>query len=267
MDIHSISLKGKRQQNEDRHNIILNIEGKDSELSKINFFGVYDGHGGKFVSKFLEKNLPKFFLDKRVIYPLKKTYINTVYTDLQNLLKNEFKEYSTHCGSTCLVVIHYNYNSFNYITVINSGDSRCVLCRDNTSIPLTKDHKPHWPEEKRRIENLGGKIYFDGVDYRIKDLSVSRAFGDLDALPYLTNMPDIFRYKIEKSDKFLILACDGLWDVLSNSEVSNYILNECYDDKLNERINKDINIAKKLAEYAISKGSMDNITILIIFLK
>lgn len=267
MDVHSVSLKGKRPQNEDKHSIILNIEGKNNDLSTVNFFGVYDGHGGKFVSKFLEKNLPNFFLDKRVKYPLKKTYINTVYTHLQDLLKDKFKEYSNHCGSTCLVVTHFKYNTQNYINVMNSGDSRCVLCRDNTAIPLTKDHKPYWPEERRRIEKLGGKIYFDGADFRIKDLSVSRAFGDLDAQPYLTNMPDIFRYKIEKSDKFIVMACDGLWDVMSNSEVINYILNECYDSGLESRINKDINIARKLAEYALTKGSMDNITILIIFFK
>lgn len=267
MDVHSVSLKGKRPQNEDKHNIILNIDGKNKDFTNINFFGVYDGHGGKFVSKFLEKNLPNFFLDKRVKYPLKKAYINTVYTYLQNTLSEKFKEYANHCGSTCLVATHFKIDDQNYLNIMNSGDSRCVLCRDNLAIALTKDHKPYWPEEKRRIEKLGGKIYFDGADYRIKDLSVSRAFGDLDAQPYLTNIPDIFRYKIEKSDKFIVMACDGLWDVMSNSDVVNFLLNECYDTNLEERINININIARKLAETAIAKGSTDNVSILVIFFK
>src|SRR5436305_1930508 len=73
-----------------------------------------------------------------------------------------------------------------YINVINTGDSRCIICRDNLGIPLSKDHKPNWPEERYRIQQLGGKIYYDGDDYRIKDLSVSRAFGDIDAEPYVT---------------------------------------------------------------------------------
>ena len=268
MDVHSVSLKGKRPQNEDKHNIILNIDGKNEKSSSVNFFGVYDGHGGKFVSKFLEKNLPKFFMDKRVIYPLKNTYINTVYTDFQNFLKSEkCNKYANHCGSTCLITVHYKINDQDYITVLNSGDSRCVLCRDNIAVPLTKDHKPHWPEEKQRIEKLGGKIYYDGSDFRIKDLSVSRAFGDLDAQPYLTNLPDIFRYKMEQEDKFIVMACDGLWDVLSNSDVVNFILSECYDSSLENRINKNVNISRKLAEHAIKTGSTDNITVLVIFFK
>ena len=50
-----------------------------------------------------------------------------------------------------------------------------MLCRDNFAIPLTKDHKPDFPEEKARIQALGGEIKFDGADYRIRDLSVSKA--------------------------------------------------------------------------------------------
>jgi hypothetical protein len=85
-----------------------------------------------------------------------------------------------------------------------------------------------WPEEKRRIKNLGGTIthYPKGDDPRIKGLSVSRAFGDFNAEPYLTNMPDIFRYKLDKNDKFIVFACDGLWEVLQNQDVVNFILNE-----------------------------------------
>lgn len=266
MDVHSISLKGKRPQNEDKHNVILNIEGKNENMSNANFFGVYDGHGGKYVSKFLEKYLPLYFMDKRISYPLTHNTINRIYARLNDILHNDdHKKYSTHCGSTCLIAIHYKTNNLNFINVINSGDSRCVLCRNNVAMPITKDHKPHWPEEKRRIEKLGGNIYFDGYDFRIKDLSVSRAFGDFDAHPYLTNVPDIFTHNLDKNDKFMVMACDGLWDVLTNSDVINFILNECYDNTLNTRIHKQTNIARKLAEYAILKGSTDNITILVIF--
>jgi serine/threonine protein phosphatase PrpC len=265
MDIHSVSLRGKRNQNEDKHSVILNIDNKDLEKADINYFGVYDGHGGKFVSKYLAKNLPNFFTDKRVQYPLKKKYINAVYQHLQKVLKEKYSNYVRQCGSTCLVAIHSRKLDVNYLNVINTGDSRCVLCRDNIAITLTKDHKPNWPEERARIEGLGGQIYSDGTDFRVKDLSVSRAFGDTDAEPFLTCMPDIYRYKMEKSDKFMVLACDGLWDVLTSQDVVNFILNECYDLSSNTRINKSINIARKLAEYAIHKGSFDNVSILVVF--
>lgn len=264
--IHIISLTGKRDQNEDGHTVITNMNNKDSEIANINFYGIYDGHGGKFVSKYLQKKLPVFFINKKVYYPIRTDYINDVYNYLQKELKEKYYKQSNHCGSTCLVAAHYKKNNNEYLTILNSGDSRCVICHDNMAIPLTKDHKPYWPDEKRRIENLGGQIYNDGNDYRIKDLSVSRAFGDHDAHPYLINSPDIFRYKIEKNDKFIIMACDGIWDVLSNHDAVNFILNECYDESFQNRIKKNVNIARKLAEYALFKGSTDNLTIIIIFL-
>lgn len=268
MNVHSVSLKGRRDSNEDKHNIVLNENSKNPDMLPINFFSIFDGHGGKFVSKFLSDNLPKFFINKNVTYPLTKKYIYDVYDGLQNQLKKDHISESLNCGSTSLVLIYYkrSKDNTNYINVLNTGDSRCVICRDNLAYPLTKDHKPSWPEEKHRIQSLGGNIYFDGDDYRIKDLSVSRAFGDVKAEPFVTYTPDIFRLKLEKNDKFIVMACDGLWDKLSNQDVVNYILNECYDNTTNNRINKNINIAKKLGEYAIYKGSTDNITIIIIFL-
>lgn len=267
MKVHSVSLKGRRDSNEDKHNIILNQDGHITDYASVNYLGIYDGHGGKFVSKFLSENLPILFMNKSVKYPLKKSYILECYKQIQDELKNKHKMYAMRCGSTCLVVIHYKYalDGKYYISLMNTGDSRCIICRDNLAIPLSKDHKPHWPEERHRIQKLGGKIYFDGDDYRIKDLSVSRSFGDLEAEPYVTYIPDIYRYRLEKNDRFIVMACDGLWDKLSNQEVVNFILTECYDSSTTIRINKDVNIAKKLGEYAIQRGSGDNVTIIIIF--
>lgn len=267
MNVHSVSLKGRRDYNEDKHNIILNEDGHITDFVPANYLGIYDGHGGKYVSKFLSQNLPPLFMNKSVKYPLTKNYILECYKNIQDQLKNKHKSYAMHCGSTCLVIIHYKSpkDGKYYINLMNTGDSRSIICRDNLGIPLSKDHKPYWPEERHRIQQLGGKIYFDGDDYRIKDLSVSRSFGDIEAEPYVTYVPDIYRYRLEKNDRFIILACDGLWDRLSNQEVVNFILTEGYDSSTTTRINKDVNIAKKLGEYAIQRGSGDNVTIIIIF--
>ena len=106
---------------------------------------------------------------------------------------------------------------------------------------------------------MGGKIQFDGVDWRIKDLSLSRAFGDVECTPYVTHLPQIYRYKVSSSDKYLVLACDGLWDVLSNQDVVDYV-NELRHD---EDFKGDY--AKNLAEYALAKGSQDNISVVVYF--
>ena len=266
MSFSAISLKGKRDQNEDKHNIILNMDKKMPNNAPINFYGVYDGHGGKFVSKFLSENLPQFFTDKRVEYPLKKEYIDKIYSYFTKSFKENYKAQTLNTGSTCLIVTHYKKNDCDFLNILNTGDSRCVLCRNNLEFPLTKDHKPNWPEEHYRIKNLGGQIVFDGFDWRIKDLSVSRAFGDLDASPYVTNYPDIFRYKLTPNDKFFVLACDGLWDVMSNQDVINFVLEHCYDPSTCTRINKNTHVAEKLAEHAIARGSTDNVSIVVVFL-
>ena len=263
MNVHSVSLKGLREDNEDKHIVLINSDSKNKQLNSVNFFAIFDGHGGRRVSEYLYKNLPQFFLNKNVKYPLKREYVKTVYDNIQNNLKKA--GIAKRCGSTALIVINYKVNNENFLNILNTGDCRAILCRNNIAIPLTKDHKPKWPEEKHRITRLGGKITFDGYDYRIKDLSVSRAFGDIDTTPYVTHLPDIFKYKLEASDKFVILTCDGSLETICDHEMVNFILTNCYDSTLKKRINKNINIAEKLGEYAIKKGSTDNVTIIVIF--
>ncbi len=265
MTAYFVSLKGKRENNEDYHNIIIGMnKDKQADVGNVNYFGIYDGHGGKFVSKFLSENIPKVFTNKNVKYPLEVSYIRKEYDRLQNILSIQHKDKSVECGSTCLIVCQFEQDSKKYLNVVNVGDSRCVMCRNNMAMALTKDHKPNWPDEKIRITKLGGAIRFDGYDWRINDLSVSRAFGDGDSKQYVTNEPDIFKFKITDKDKFIIIACDGLWDVISNHDAVNFVLNNCYDMEKN-RINKKNNIARKLGEHALQLGSTDNVTIIIVF--
>lgn len=264
MSIYSVSKKGVRDQNEDNETIFINLNNADPKLPRINIYGVYDGHGGKFVSKFLSKTLPQYFLKNDITYPLSNKYIRETFTSIQNILENKHEIHSDYCGSTCLVVIEYKYEGKRHLDIMNLGDSRCVISKKNIAQTITKDHKPNWPDEKKRIQKLGGEIYFDGADWRIGDLSVSRAFGDLDSKPYISCIPDIFRYKLSHKDQFMIIACDGLWDVLNPQDIVNFVISQSYDLEGN-RINKKINIAKMLAELAIQKGSTDNVTVIVVF--
>jgi protein phosphatase 1L len=260
MKVYSYSLQGKRPSQEDQHIAILNIDESNKSINNINLFGVFDGHGGKKVSEYLKKNLPDFFLTKNIKDILKKNknfmkYITQVYDLLQNNLKEKHPRAVEYCGSTACIALQTENN----LWVINVGDSRCVLCNKNGEpVQLSIDHKPNLAEEKKRIEKLGGKITFDGVDWRVKSLSLSRAFGDLDCCPYVTHLPNIFKFKIDSKDKFLIIACDGLWDALSNKKAVAFV-----KDLLSK--NYDGNYAKELANYALNNGSYDNITVIIYF--
>lgn len=269
MKIHTYTIQGKRPSNEDQHFNLLNIGNEIKTLYPVNFVGVFDGHGGKLVSKFLKDNLPKYLLKKdRIKYniynnknKLVTDYINNAFNALQDKLKKEHPLASKNCGSTAICGIHYlDETKTPYLWVFNVGDSRSVLYNHkNKPIQLSIDHKPNSVTEKKRIEQLGGKIKFDGVDWRIKDLSLSRAFGDIDTYPYVIHKPEITKIKLNKSDKFIIFACDGLWDVVSNSNACKFV-----DKLITSKYTG--NIAKQLAEYAIKQGSYDNVTVSILFL-
>lgn len=286
MRIDNVSLKGKRPTNEDKETLEINMDGKDKEKGERNMYAVYDGHGsenGRVISTFLSKIMPLNLMDKKTELPLKKTYIKKLYDNVQDLIKKKLTKYAEHNGSTCLIAIHYKSGSDQYLDILNTGDCRAVLCKEGKSkmknlaskkvepsfiaTQLTIDHKPNLIAERNRIFALGGesKIKFDGFDFRVCDLSVSRSFGDLDATPYVTHIPDLIRYKICKEDRFLVLACDGLWDVLSNESVINFIISYYYDLSTWTKTDTKENIAKRLGEYAIKMGSTDNISLIIIF--
>ena len=111
------------------------------------------------------------------------------------------------------------------LVVANAGDSRCVLSRRGRAGDLTHDHKPTDPEEYARILKAGGFVTEGRVN---GSLTLSRALGDLEykqarELPpepqAVTALPEVRSEALGEGDEFLILACDGIWDVLTNQEV------------------------------------------------
>ena len=267
MKINSYSLQGLRDSNEDQHVYFINLNGAEKKIPNINFVGVFDGHGGKIVSAFLKKQMPRHFVknnDTNIFSNTKSAskFLNQVFNDVQGKLEEKHPRAVNYTGSTalCGVITRNPNNNKKLLWIANVGDSRAVMCNGkDEAVQLSVDHKPNSANEKKRIEQLGGKIKYDGSDWRINDLSLSRAFGDLESKPYITHLPQIFKYNINNSDKFIIFACDGLWDVLSNKKAVNYV---------NTLVNKKYtgNIAKKLAEKAIKEGSTDNVTVVVLFL-
>jgi serine/threonine protein phosphatase PrpC len=267
--IQRASLLGKRESNEDKEIIIINLDGSDSKINQINFCSIFDGHGGGGVSKFMKDNLHNYFVHKHVDSMIKNNkkfnkYTQRVFDMLQKKLINDHPQLSKRCGSTSLSTILFHNNNKLNLWGINLGDCRAILCNKyNIPIPLTKDHKPNSIEERNRITQLGGKIKFDGYDWRIGDLSVSRSMGDTDNTPYVTHLPEIFKYTIHPDDKFIVMGCDGLWDVLDNQEVVNFILE--YLNQSNGILKNDS--AKFLADLAIRSGSTDNVSVIVQFLQ
>ena len=258
LKIYFTSVKGRRESNEDRHNVILNINGDNPKLNSINLFGIYDGHGGSWVSKYLESNIPNYYMNKNFVPPFDKEFHTKVFMLIQSeLLKNPLG-YSN--GSTCLLNLMYKFENKIYMNVVNLGDSRMTIVNSKgISQSVTKDHKPDDSVEKSRLEKMGGEIYKDseGV-YRIGDLSLSRAFGDGDNAPYISQKPDIFYKAITPETKYIIMACDGLWDVIESEDIGG-VINQIYKKKPNLD-----NLAVELASKALELGSTDNVSVIVI---
>lgn len=116
------------------------------------------------------------------------------------------------------------------LIVANAGDSRCVVSEHGKAVDMSYDHKPEDELELARIKNAGGKVTMDG---RVNGgLNLSRAIGDHfykrnKALPaeeqMISAMPDVKVLTLNEEHDFMVIACDGIWNVLSSQEVVDFI--------------------------------------------
>ncbi|KAG0473973.1 hypothetical protein HPP92_015830 [Vanilla planifolia] len=140
------------------------------------------------------------------------------------------------------------------LLVANVGDSRAVICRGGNAIAVSRDHKPDQTDERQRIEDAGGFVMWAGT-WRVGGvLAVSRAFGDRLLKQYVVADPEIQEEVVDGSLEFLILASDGLWDVVSNEEAVALV----------KPIEEPEQAAKLLLQEASRRGSADNITCVVV---
>lgn len=250
-----ISLQGKRDYNEDRLDYI--------EYPNEIIFGLFDGHGGDFVSEYLKMNILKDFREC-----LCKNDINHLVNSTQKTLLKKYSNESGECGST-LLVIRLKKNK-KQLQVINLGDSKAMLAYGSKSIDLNPEHKPTDKHEQIRITLEGGEIEYDSSDdiHRIEGYAVSRSMGDTN-YPIISQRPYKSVLKIPSNSKFIVLASDGLWDVMNNKDVYNFIEEKIKKMKsINkfENQKKVSNLAYSLGQHAIKKGSHDNVSVFVILL-
>jgi len=139
----------------------------------------------------------------------------------------EFVADNVGCTAICAIVRKDD------ILVANAGDSRGVLCRNGVAVELSFDHKPASDIEKTRIEAAGGYLEDTPGGARVNgNLNLSRAIGDLeykkrDDLPpeeqIICSTPDVLVHALAAEDEFIILACDGIWDVMTNQQACDFV--------------------------------------------
>ncbi|KAL1532373.1 putative protein phosphatase 2C 59 [Salvia divinorum] len=240
------SSPGKRSSMEDFYE--TRIDGVDGEV--VGLFGVFDGHGGARAAEYVKQNLfsnlikhPKFISDT-------KSAISDAYSHTDSeFLKSENNQ-NKDAGSTASTAILVG----DRLLVANVGDSRAVICRGGNAFAVSRDHKPDQTDERQRIEDAGGFVMWAGT-WRVGGvLAVSRAFGDRLLKQYVVADPDIQEEKVDDTLEFLILASDGLWDVVTNEEAVS----------MTKPIPDPEDAAKRLMQEANQRGSGDNITIVVV---
>ena len=160
-------------------------------------------------------------------------------------------------GTTALAVLVWG----DAVYVANAGDCRAMLVRGGCSCALSRDHTAEDPAERRRCTEQGGRVEQRGGAWRVgaAGVAVTRGLGDFDAREDgLTPEPEVARVQLCEEDEYLVLACDGLWDVLSEEEVAELVGSTVKEPGM---------AAKRLVAEALTRGSGDNITVIVAFLR
>lgn len=257
-------MQGWRTEMEDAH-----IATDSFSISGASFFGVFDGHGGKQMSKdaaCLDSGVLAEFLKRDLVkagdlepYKLGEE-LKKAFVSFDERRKPDYLESQDRSGCTATTVLITK----THIICANSGDSRTVMCNNGGAIPLSQDHKPQNDIEKKRIENAGGSVMMNRVN---GDLAVSRALGDFgykanaDMIPekqMVSPEPDIHIVERSPLDDFVILACDGVWDVMKNQEAVDFVKN-------NLLLYPDLGyLAEAMLDHCLGLNSRDNMTVLIV---
>ena len=259
------------------------------ELNNNNFyfFGVYDGHGGKGCSTYLRENLHNNIKEFSTSGIKQAIQITEEKFKIEQALKEngELNDSSGSCGIMAMI-------QGNKCIIANVGDSRLVLFKKGKVFFATEDHKPNTETEKRRIKLAGGEIYQTITLFPLRQngkeieppwrvlpgrLSVSRTFGDIEAketkfggIPgVVLALPDITEIELDNEFNFMVIGCDGIFDVLSNEEIL-----ECIKIVLKEKNVKEIkeddvhelcgDFAAMIVKSAIAKDSSDNVSCIVV---
>ncbi|XP_076944663.1 putative protein phosphatase 2C member 13, mitochondrial [Bidens hawaiensis] len=240
------SFRGKRASMEDFYDVnTCKINGQTVCL-----FGIFDGHGGSRAAEYLKENLFKNLMNHPEFMTNTKLAISETYQQTDSEFLEVGKDMFRDDGSTASTAVLVG----NHLYVANVGDSRTVISKAGKAIPLSDDHKPNRSDERKRIENAGGVVMWAGT-WRVGGvLAMSRAFGNRMLKQFVVAEPEIQEQELDEEFELLVLASDGLWDVVPNEDAVSLALLE----------EEPESAARKLVETAFSRGSADNITCIVV---
>lgn len=262
---------------EDSSNVISNFLDTPGNA----YYAVFDGHGGGFASKWCASNMYKVLAKNLTLFSSHWS-VPAILASTFDQVDRRFPCLANYDQSGCTAAIAYIKTdaSINVPTVrrrysfspapcllypsaqtskrtlytANVGDSRLVLCTRGVARRLAHDHRALDPSEMHRIESLGGQISRGRVN---GSLAVSRALGDPTFKPFVTSRPYTTELILDDQDEFLIIACDGVWDMCSDQDAVDLV----------RHIEDPTKASQELVRHALFNGSMDNITCVVVRFK
>lgn len=281
-------IQGRRKVIEDFHTIHL--------FPTHQFYGIFDGHLGNLASKFVASSLYDALISEGVLA------VKTSSNDWRDLYGGSFTRAFGNVHKKFLNAVHrLAYDTMDQsgttatvmlvagetMVFANLGDSRAVISwRSNGELKpkqLTKDHVASDPDESKQVIQRGGHISKSGGIDRVNGkLAVTRSIGDAGLIEVLSQEPDVAAFSSEEimsycgpdnSTCFVVLASDGLWDVMTNQEVVDMV-----DWKMNKSLEGSSNApehsgekeyafqqaAESLVHEAYIRGSTDNIGVCVV---
>lgn len=232
------------------------------------FYAVFDGHGGQEAAKIAASTLHKSIIlhDDFPEGDYKKAIFDGVKETDQTILKRSRME-GWRSGATAAVILIIDRT----IYAANLGDTEIVLGRkiaNGTFQPITLSlkHKPDDSSEKIRVQAAGGSVFLGRVQ---GVLAVSRAFGDPEfkvplndsTQDFVSSDPEISTFDLTDDDEFIVIACDGLWDVATYSEVVDFVAKR-KPSFPPSAVSKDL-----VVDAIRNRRSQDNVSVVTVYLK
>jgi serine/threonine protein phosphatase PrpC len=219
---------------------------------------IYDGHGGREAAEITSRMLTPYFMHAWAM-EFEKPLLKDRRGECE-LMREAYLSVDAHLiergikSGTTAANLYFIGDRF---LAANAGDTRVIIGTRKGFSFLTKDHKPDLPEERVRIESLGGRVLSYGAPRVEGVLAMSRALGDTGLKPYVSSEPRIVEGYPGKENDYAVLACDGVWDVLAPDDVIKTVRTVTDPWRASEEISKK----------ALNCGSTDNITVIVLDLR
>ncbi|XP_046998874.1 LOW QUALITY PROTEIN: protein piccolo-like [Schistocerca americana] len=260
--ISTCAIRNSRRLMEDRHVIVHDLHAVFGipDPSPASYYAVFDGHAGTDAAIYGVSHLHQFlaespFYPKDPVRALKDAFRRT---DQLFIEKSHIENLRS--GTTVVCALIRPEEKKLYVAWL--GDSQALLVRRERMMLLVNPHKPDRPDERERIEKMGGCVMYFGT-WRVNgQLAVSRAIGDSEYKPYVCAEPDVTELSLDGTEDFLVLACDGLWDFVTEQQVAAAVYLH-----LHEHPDDVSGLSEQLVCLSKEQGSTDNISVIVALLR